>query len=92
MGKNRGKIGDNSISVQDLKNIIAKVEKLEEEKSDIGSDIRQVYSEAKGNGFDTKAIRKLIKLRKKSASEIQEEATILGTYANALGIEIDPFS
>ena len=92
MARKRGQVGDNSVSVEQLKSVIQRIEKLEDEKSNIAADIRQVMAEAKGNGFDTKAIRKLIKLRRKSHDEIQEEATILGTYANALGIEIDPFS
>lgn len=74
------------IAVDQLKAIIARVEKLEEERAAIGADIRDVYSEAKGNGFDVKAIRMIIKLRKMDASEREEQETILDTYLHALGM------
>ncbi len=75
-----------SVAVDQLKSIIARVEKLEEEKAAIGSDIKDVFAEAKGNGFDVKAIRTIIKIRKMDAQEREEEETILGTYMNALGM------
>lgn len=79
-------LGHNSIAADQLKSIIARVEKLEEEKSGIGADIKDVYAEAKGNGFDTKAIREIIKIRKIDASEREERETILDTYMHALGM------
>lgn len=69
-----------------LRGIVERIEKLEEEKSAIGGDIRDVFSEAKGNGYDVKAIRQIIKLRKKDVSERQEEEAVLETYMNALGM------
>lgn len=80
------KIGHNGIAVDQLKSIIARVEKLEEEKTGISADIREVFSEAKGNGFDIKAIRAIIKLRKMDAAEREERETILETYCRALGM------
>jgi uncharacterized protein (UPF0335 family) len=82
MTKNR--VG--GVAVDQLKSIIGRVEKLEEEKTGISADIRDVFSEAKGNGFDTKAIRTIIKLRKMDASEREEQETILDTYRRALGM------
>ncbi len=69
-----------------LKAIIERVERLEEEKKTIADDIRDVYAEAKGNGFDTKAIRTIIRLRKKDQAEREEEETILDLYKAALGL------
>ena len=74
------------VAVDQLKSIIARVEKLEEDKAGIAADIRDVFSEAKGGGFDVKAIRTILKLRKKDAGEREEEETILDTYMNALGM------
>ena len=74
------------VAVDQLKSIIGRVEKLEEEKSGISADIRDVFAEAKGNGFDTKAIRTIIKMRKMDASEREEQETILDTYLHALGM------
>ena len=80
----KAKVG--GVAVDQLKSIIGRVEKLEEEKSGISADIRDVFSEAKGNGFDVKAIRTIIKLRKMDASEREEQETVLDTYRRALGM------
>jgi uncharacterized protein (UPF0335 family) len=69
-----------------LKAIIARIERLEEEKKTISDDIRDVYGEAKGNGFDVKALRTIVRLRKQDANERQEQETILETYMQALGM------
>lgn len=74
------------VAVDQLKSIIARVEKLEEEKAGIAADIREVFAEAKGNGFDVKAIRTIIKMRKQDASQREEEETVLQTYMNCLGM------
>ena len=74
------------VAVDQLRSIIGRVEKLEEEKTGISADIREVFAEAKGNGFDIKAIRSIIKLRKMDASEREEQETILDTYLHALGM------
>lgn len=74
------------VAVDQLKSIIARVEKLEEEKAAIADDIKDVFAEAKGNGYDVKAIRQIIKLRKMDAQEREEEETILDTYLRALGM------
>jgi uncharacterized protein (UPF0335 family) len=69
-----------------LKSIIERIERLEEEKKTISDDIRGVYAEAKGNGFDVKALRTIVRLRKQDANERQEQETILETYMQALGM------
>ena len=74
------------VAVDQLKSIIGRVEKLEEEKAAIADDIKDVFAEAKGNGFDVKAIRQIIKLRKMDAQEREEEETVLDTYMRALGM------
>ena len=82
--KGHNRVG--GIAVEQLKSIISRVEKLEEEKSGIVGDIRDVFNEAKGNGFDVKAIREIIKQRKIDAQEREEFETILDTYKVALGM------
>jgi uncharacterized protein (UPF0335 family) len=65
---------------------IERIERLEEEKAATQNDIKEVYAEAKGNGFDTKAIRKIVSLRKKEEHERLEEEALLATYMQALGM------
>ena len=69
-----------------LKSIVERIERLEEEKKTIAADIKEVYAEAKGNGFDTKILRKVISLRKKEATEREEEQSMLDVYMAALGM------
>ena len=69
-----------------LKAIIERIERLEEEKKATSDDIRDVYAEAKGNGFDTKALRKIVALRKMDTDERREAEEILETYMHALGM------
>jgi uncharacterized protein (UPF0335 family) len=75
-----------SFAKDQLKAIIERIERLEEEKKTISDDIRDVYAEAKGNGFDVKALRTIVRLRKQDANERQEQETILETYMQALGM------
>jgi uncharacterized protein (UPF0335 family) len=69
-----------------LKAIIERIERLEEEKKAISDDIRDVYAEAKGNGFDVKALRTIIRMRKEDPNDRAEHETILETYLQALGM------
>ena len=69
-----------------LRSFIERIERLEEEKKAIAADIKEVYAEAKGTGFDTKIMRKVVSLRKKDAAERQEEEAILDLYLSALGM------
>ena len=63
-----------------LKSLVERIERLEEEKKTIAGDIKEVYAEAKGNGFDTKILRKVISIRKKDRHEREEEEAILDLY------------
>ncbi len=78
-------IGHNSIAKDQLKSIIERVERLEEDKAAIASDIKDVYAEAKGNGYDTKALRAIVRYRKEDAQDRAEREAIFETYLNALG-------
>src|SRR5438874_4832653 len=69
-----------------LKAFIERIERLEEEKKTIADDVRDVYAEAKANGFDTKALREIVRIRKQDADERREHETILETYMHALGM------
>jgi uncharacterized protein (UPF0335 family) len=69
-----------------LKAIIERIERLEEEKKTISDDISDVYAEAKGNGYDIKALRTIVRMRKLDANERAEAETILETYMQALGM------
>jgi uncharacterized protein (UPF0335 family) len=69
-----------------LKSIVERIERLEEEKKAIAGDIKEVYAEAKGNGFDIKILRKVIALRKKDANEREEEEAMLDLYLSALNM------
>lgn len=75
-----------TIAVGQLRSFIERIERLEEEKKTIGDDIKEVYAEAKGSGFDTKAVRTLIRLRKKEEHERQEEEAMIQLYMDALGM------
>ena len=75
-----------SFAKDHLKAFVERVERLEEEKKTIADDIREVYAEAKANGFDVKALRAIVRLRKQDADERREEASILETYMHALGM------
>lgn len=70
-----------------LKAFIERIERLEEEKKNIGDDIKDVYAEAKGNGFDSKVIRKIVSIRKQDANERKEQEEVLSLYLQALGME-----
>ena len=69
-----------------LKAFVERIERLEEEKKTIADDIRDVYGEAKANGFDVKALRTIVRLRKQDVDERREQETILETYMHALGM------
>ncbi len=77
----------NSVSGEELKAFIERIERLEEEKAALAGDIRDVYSEAKANGFDTKIMRKVIALRRKDHAERKEEEAIMELYLEALGMQ-----
>lgn len=72
-----------------LTSIVARIEKLEDEKASIAEDIKDVYKEAKGNGFDVKVLRKIISLRKQDAEKRREEQAVLAVYMQELGMLAD---
>jgi uncharacterized protein (UPF0335 family) len=74
------------IAGEQLRQFVARIERLEEEKAALAADIREVYAEAKGNGFDTKVLRQVIRLRKIDKAERQEMDAILELYLEALGM------
>lgn len=79
------------MAVEQLRSIVARIERLSEEKAAIAADVRDVLAEAKGNGFCVKTIRKILKLRNMDASERDEQEAILETYCRALGMQPDLF-
>lgn len=79
--------GSNSAAM--LRSIVERVERLEEEKASIASDIRDVYAEAKGNGYDVKALREIVRKRKQDAEKRREHESIVETYMHALGMLAD---
>jgi uncharacterized protein (UPF0335 family) len=79
-------LGSGTVASGQLKSLIERIERLEEEKKAIADDIRDVFAEAKGQGFDTKIMRQVIRLRKKDNAERQEEEALLDLYLHALGM------
>ncbi len=75
------------IAADRLRSFIERIERLEEEKAALAADVREIYSEAKGVGFDPKIMRQVIKLRKLDTAELQEQDALLDTYKHALGME-----
>jgi len=69
-----------------LRSFVERIERLEEEKKALAADIREVYSEAKGTGFDTKVMRQVVRLRKMESADRQEQEAMLDLYLNALGM------
>lgn len=90
IGHNSGDDGAAATSLtqaarEKLKQVVAKIEKLEEEKKEVAEEIRNVYQEAKSMGYDTKALRALVRLRKIDRQEREEQQTILEAYMQATG-------
>ena len=75
----------NSTAQGKLKGLVERIERLEEDKAAVASDLKEVYAEAKGDGFDTKIIRKVIRMRKADAAKRQEEEALIELYISAIG-------
>lgn len=75
-----------TVAAGQLRAFVERIERLEEEKKSISDDIKDVYAEMKAQGFDTKAVRTIVRLRKKDQAERQEEEAILDLYKAALGM------
>ena len=74
------------LSAEHLKQFIERIERLEEEKKTIAEDIKEIFAEAKGTGFDAGTMRTIIKLRKKDQADLEEEEYLLDTYKRAMGM------
>jgi uncharacterized protein (UPF0335 family) len=79
-------VSTTTVAAGQLKAIVERIERLEEEKKEIAEQIKEVYAEAKGSGFDAKTLRKIVGLRKKPTEERQEEEALLDLYMSALGM------
>lgn len=79
--------GHNSVTADELRQFIERAEQLASEKKDVAEQEKELFAEAKGRGFDTKVMKKVIALRKRKADDIAEEEAILDFYKSALGME-----
>ena len=80
-------LGHNTVEAAELRVIVERIEELEDRKDDIVADIKGVYDDAKGTGFDVKTLRKIVALRKLDAAKRKEASQLLDLYAHALGLE-----
>jgi len=83
---------DTTVAREQLRSVVERIERLEEEKKGIADDIREVFGEAKANGYDTKVLRQVISLRKQDLSERQEQDAVRDLYLHALGMIPDTSS
>lgn len=85
-------MADHGVAGDQLRAFVERIERMEEEKRAIADDIKEIYAEAKGNGFDVKVLRQIVRIRKQDASEREEQEAILDLYMHALGMAPDPGS
>ena len=83
-------VSSDSVAQDQIRAFIERIERMEEEKRAIADDIKEIYAEAKGNGFDTKVLRQIIRIRKQDASERAEQEALLELYMTALGMSYAP--
>ncbi len=74
------------VAVDRLRSIVERIERLEEERKALGSDIKDIYSEAKSAGYDVAVLRQVVRLRKREPAEVEEQETLLDVYRRALGM------
>ena len=79
-----------SVAQDQLRAFIERIERMEEEKKAISDDIKEIYAEAKGSGFDTKVLRQIVRIRKQDANERLEQEALLDLYMSALGMQAAP--
>ena len=84
MGEDHAQHGN--IAADRLRSLIERIERLEEERKALSSDIKDIFAEAKSAGFDVKVIRQLIRIRKQEPAEVEEQETLLDVYRRALGM------
>jgi uncharacterized protein (UPF0335 family) len=82
--KNEAKTG--GIAADRLRSLVERIERLEEERKALGSDIKDIYAEAKSAGFDVKVLRQLIRIRKQEPADVEEQETLLDVYRRAIGM------
>lgn len=82
-------MADQGVARDQLRAFVERIERLEEEKKAIADDVKEVYAEAKGNGFDTKVLRQVVRIRKQDKNERAEQEAILDLYLHALGMAPD---
>jgi uncharacterized protein (UPF0335 family) len=83
-------VSSDSVAQDQLRAFVERIERMEEEKKAIADDIREIYAEAKGNGFDTKVLRQVVKIRKQDRAERLEQEALLDLYLAALGMQAAP--
>ena len=83
-------VSSDSVAQDQIRAFIERIERMEEEKKAIADDIKEIYAEAKGNGFDTKVLRKIISIRKQDHAERMEQEALLELYLTALGMAAAP--
>ncbi len=84
--KVRGDGGGTTFAAEELRSYIERIERLEEERKALGGDIRDIYAEAKGRGYDVKVMRTLVRLRKQEPAVVEEQESLLDVYRRALGM------
>lgn len=87
--RNHNEVG--GIAAEQLRSFVERIERLTEEKDALTADIREIFAEAKGNGFDTKIMRRVVQLRKMDFGDLHEQTALTSVYCRALGMD-DPFS
>lgn len=83
-------VSSESVAQDQIRAFVERIERLEEEKRGIADDLKEVYAEAKGNGFDTKVLRQVVKIRKQDRAERLEQEALLDLYLAALGMGAGP--
>jgi uncharacterized protein (UPF0335 family) len=83
-------MAEDSVAQDQLRAFIERIERMEEEKQAIADDIKDIYAEAKGNGFDTKVLRQIVRIRKQDHNERMEQEALLELYMTALGMQTAP--
>lgn len=83
-------VSPDSVAQDQLRAFVERIERMEEEKKAISDDIKEIYAEAKGNGFDTKVLRQIVRIRKQDHAERMEQEALLELYMSALGMAAAP--
>jgi uncharacterized protein (UPF0335 family) len=90
MAKQQPTVSTDSVAQDQIRAFIERIERMEEEKKAIADDIKEIYAEAKGNGFDTKVLRQIVRIRKQDHAERMEQEALLELYMAALGMSTAP--